>query len=164
MVPLLPCRIVSTAYAPSPSWCRTIKQALRHSFPPRALDAANRTAARYRAHRGRGQDPYLIHIVDGVEYQTKISTLRGDYRSPTEQLATAYGFGRSTTSNLGPTTSSRNGSTAIQWMRPKRTERDTNTSSAPSPRTTSSGSVSLRTSSPRTSRAGRPGLGTRHAD
>ena len=29
---------------------------------------------------GRGQDPYLIHTVDGIEYRTKISTLRGDYR------------------------------------------------------------------------------------
>ncbi|MCM8596901.1 anti-phage-associated DUF1156 domain-containing protein [Accumulibacter sp.] len=29
---------------------------------------------------GRGQDPYLIHTVAGVEYRTKISTLRGDYR------------------------------------------------------------------------------------
>ena len=28
---------------------------------------------------GRGQDPYLIHFVDGVEFRTKISTLRGDY-------------------------------------------------------------------------------------
>lgn len=30
---------------------------------------------------GRGQDPYLIHSVSGVEYRTKISTLRGDYRT-----------------------------------------------------------------------------------
>jgi putative DNA methylase len=30
---------------------------------------------------GRGQDPYLIHTVDGVEYRTKISTLRGDFRN-----------------------------------------------------------------------------------
>ena len=29
---------------------------------------------------GRGQEPYLIHAVNGVEYRTKISTLRGDYR------------------------------------------------------------------------------------
>lgn len=29
---------------------------------------------------GRGQEPYLIHSVNGVEYRTKISTLRGDYR------------------------------------------------------------------------------------
>ena len=31
---------------------------------------------------GRGQDPYLIHQVNGAEYKTKISTLRGDYRLP----------------------------------------------------------------------------------
>src|SRR5207342_1415290 len=31
---------------------------------------------------GCGQDPYLLHVVDGVEYRTKISTLRGDYRKP----------------------------------------------------------------------------------
>ena len=31
---------------------------------------------------GRGQDPYLIHTVNGTEYRTKLSTLRGDYRSP----------------------------------------------------------------------------------
>jgi putative DNA methylase len=29
---------------------------------------------------GRGQDPYLVHTIGGVEYRTKISTLRGDYR------------------------------------------------------------------------------------
>ncbi|MGD0014892.1 MAG: anti-phage-associated DUF1156 domain-containing protein, partial [Bryobacteraceae bacterium] len=28
---------------------------------------------------GRGQEPYLIHSVDGITYRTKISTLRGDY-------------------------------------------------------------------------------------
>lgn len=31
---------------------------------------------------GRGQDPYLVHTVDGREYKTKISTLRGDYETP----------------------------------------------------------------------------------
>ncbi|MGV8127494.1 MAG: anti-phage-associated DUF1156 domain-containing protein [Methanothrix sp.] len=29
---------------------------------------------------GPGQDSYLIHTIDGVDYRTKISTLRGDYR------------------------------------------------------------------------------------
>jgi len=29
---------------------------------------------------GRGQEPYLVHAVNGIEYRTKISTLRGDYR------------------------------------------------------------------------------------
>lgn len=30
---------------------------------------------------GRGQEPSLIHTVDGIEYRTKISTLRGDFRN-----------------------------------------------------------------------------------
>ncbi len=30
---------------------------------------------------GKGKDPYLIHTVDGMEYRTKVSTLRGDYRN-----------------------------------------------------------------------------------
>ena len=30
---------------------------------------------------GKGQEPYFIHTVDGVEIRTKISTLRGDYRA-----------------------------------------------------------------------------------
>lgn len=30
---------------------------------------------------GRGKDPYLIHNVDGKDYRTKISTLRGDFRT-----------------------------------------------------------------------------------
>ena len=29
---------------------------------------------------GRGQDPYLLHTVDGQEHRTRISSLRGDYR------------------------------------------------------------------------------------
>jgi putative DNA methylase len=31
---------------------------------------------------GRGQDTYMVHTVDGKEYRTKISTLRGDYHKP----------------------------------------------------------------------------------
>jgi putative DNA methylase len=30
---------------------------------------------------GRSKDPYLIHTVSGVEYRSKISTLRGDYKA-----------------------------------------------------------------------------------
>jgi putative DNA methylase len=29
---------------------------------------------------GRRQEPYMIHTLEGVDYRTKISTLRGDYR------------------------------------------------------------------------------------
>jgi putative DNA methylase len=31
---------------------------------------------------GRGQEPYMIHKVGEVEYRTKISTLRGDFKAP----------------------------------------------------------------------------------
>lgn len=31
---------------------------------------------------GRGQEPYLYHVLNGKEYRTKISTLRGDYLKP----------------------------------------------------------------------------------
>ncbi|HPK54554.1 MAG TPA: DUF1156 domain-containing protein, partial [Smithellaceae bacterium] len=30
---------------------------------------------------GRSKDPYLVHTVEGKEYRTKISTLRGDFRN-----------------------------------------------------------------------------------
>jgi hypothetical protein len=31
---------------------------------------------------GQSNDPYLVHTVNGIEYRTKISTLRGDFRNP----------------------------------------------------------------------------------
>jgi putative DNA methylase len=31
---------------------------------------------------GPGQEPYLVHTLEGREYRTKISTLRGDYKKP----------------------------------------------------------------------------------
>ena len=30
---------------------------------------------------GIGQDPYLTHVLNGIEFRTKISTIRGDYRT-----------------------------------------------------------------------------------
>jgi putative DNA methylase len=51
--------------------------AIRSGVPENGLAAAEKGTVRT---DGRGQDPYLIHTVDGTEYRTKISTLRGDYR------------------------------------------------------------------------------------
>jgi len=83
MVPLLPSRIVSYG-----------KQAVVQLIPVPAdkryeikvvsgasselMAAASRGTLRS---DGRGKDPYLCHTVDGREYRTKISTLRGDYRT-----------------------------------------------------------------------------------
>jgi putative DNA methylase len=84
MVPLLPTRIVSKGYGvigelvPDPSRKR-YDIVIRSGVGAGELQAAVRGTVRT---DGRGQDPYLIHTVNGKEYRTKISTLRGDYRGP----------------------------------------------------------------------------------
>ena len=82
MVPLIPSRILSYG-----------KKAIAELIPDTSNKRYNievrsgvfaqemTTATKGTVHTdGRGQDPYLLHILDGVEYRTKISTLRGDYR------------------------------------------------------------------------------------
>jgi putative DNA methylase len=82
MVPLIPSLIISRG-----------KMAIADLVPDKKrkrYDIAVRTGVSKteieRAAKGtvrtdsRGQDPYLFHVVDGVEYRTKISTLRGDSR------------------------------------------------------------------------------------
>ena len=69
---------------------------------------------------GRGQDPYLIHAVDGVEYRTKISTLRGDYRKAgRHRPATACACGRRSDFKPRPDDIFQERLYCIQWMRPK---------------------------------------------
>ncbi|MCF7762649.1 MAG: DUF1156 domain-containing protein [Verrucomicrobia bacterium] len=83
MVPLIPSLIISRG-----------KMAIAELVPDKKLkryDLAVRTGVSTdeleRAAKGtvrtdgRGQDPYLFHVVDGTEYRTKVSTLRGDFRN-----------------------------------------------------------------------------------
>jgi putative DNA methylase len=84
MVPLIPSCILSEDYGvivdliPNPKLKRyEIK--VRSGVSAADMKAADRGTVRS---DGRGQDPYLIHTVKGIEYRTKISTLRGDFRSP----------------------------------------------------------------------------------
>jgi putative DNA methylase len=82
MVPLLPSRIVSKGYRvianliPDPHQKR-YEITLSYGASNEQLAAADRGTVQS---DGRGKDPYLIHVVDGKEYRTKISTIRGDYR------------------------------------------------------------------------------------
>jgi len=82
MVPLLPSLIVSRGYrvitrlVPD-SVRKRYEIAIRSGVSEKDLTAAEKGTV---CTDGRGQDPYLIHTIDGVEYRTKISTLRGDYR------------------------------------------------------------------------------------
>ncbi|OIP44018.1 MAG: DNA methylase [Desulfobacterales bacterium CG2_30_60_27] len=84
MVPLIPSRILSfgkhaiAELVPVPS-------EKRYAITVRSGVTAGELAAASQGtldSDGRGQDPYLIHTVDGRAYRTKISTLRGDFRNP----------------------------------------------------------------------------------
>ncbi len=84
MVPLLPTRVVSKGY-------RVIADLISDPANKRydiriksgVTDAELQTAETGTVQSdGRGQDTYMVHVVDGVEYRTRISTLRGDYIRP----------------------------------------------------------------------------------
>ena len=88
MVPLLPSFVISqprtgvkvnvvVELVPLPQHKR-YEIAVRSGVSDEAATLASRGTVRS---DGRGQEPYLVHRVDGVEYRTKISTLRGDFRS-----------------------------------------------------------------------------------
>jgi putative DNA methylase len=84
MVPLLPTLVLSKGYrviaelVPDPKH-KCYDVAIRSGVSDERLEAAENGTVRS---DGRGQDPYLIHTVNGREYRIKISTLRGDYRKP----------------------------------------------------------------------------------
>lgn len=83
MVPLLPSRIISKGHHAIAELVPDATQkrydfVIRSGVTEKQLAAAKLGTVRT---DGRGQDPYLIHTVDGTEYRTKISTLRGDYRN-----------------------------------------------------------------------------------
>ena len=80
---------------------------------------------------GRFSDAYLMHQLNGVNYKTKISTLRGDYQKPDGSKAIACGCGKNMTSNHGPTTSFRSASTASSGCGRRRRAKATSTSFAP---------------------------------
>jgi putative DNA methylase len=83
MVPLLPSLIISagkhvvTRLVPDPACKRYLIKVMPASSAADLAAAKNQGTVRTES---RGQEPALVHVVDGKEYRTKISTLRGDYR------------------------------------------------------------------------------------
>ncbi len=69
---------------------------------------------------GRGQDPYLFHVVDGVEYRTKVSTLRGDFRNPDRNTGNKLRLWEKSDFKPRPDDVFQERLYAIQWMRPKK--------------------------------------------
>jgi putative DNA methylase len=120
LVPLLPTRVLAKGYrvvadlVPDPV-NRRYDIVIRSGVSDIDLGAAERGTLRS---DGRGQDPYMIHTVNGVEYKTKISTLRGDYRMPDGSPANRlrpwemHDFRPRSDDLLGERLY------AVQWMRP----------------------------------------------
>jgi len=122
MVPLLPTLIVSKAdrtiaeLIPDPILKR-YGIAIRSGVSEEYFMAAKRGTVRS---DGRGQDLYLVHTVDGLEYRTKISTLRGDFRKPDGTWANKLRLWSKSDFKPSPDDIFQERLYAIQWMRPKK--------------------------------------------
>ncbi len=69
---------------------------------------------------GRGQAPYMIHYNNGVEYRTKVSTLRGDFRTPNGSTGNKLRLWGKIDFKPRPDDIYQERLYAIQWMRPKK--------------------------------------------
>lgn len=69
---------------------------------------------------GVGHDPYLSHIVDGTEYRTKISTLRGDYRKDEGKNGNRLRLWEKTDFKPQPEDIFQERLYCVQWMRQKK--------------------------------------------
>ena len=82
LVPLLPSRLISGGHRAYVELVPDLKRK-RYEIGVRYTDSdtelAKTTLGTVRTD-GKGQEPYIFHVVNGKEVRTKISTLRGDYR------------------------------------------------------------------------------------
>ncbi len=83
-VPMLPTRVISTSrkaiveLVPDPK-AKRYDIVVRSGVSDAELEAASKGTVRT---DGRGQDPYMIHSVDGGEHRVKVATIRGDFAKP----------------------------------------------------------------------------------
>jgi len=125
MVPLLPTRVVSKGYrviaelVPDPARKR-YDVTIRSDVTDAELKAAELGTVRS---DGRGQDPYMVHTVNGREYRTKISTLRGDYKKPDGTTGNRLRLWELHDFKPRPEDIFQERLYCIQWMRPKRSGR-----------------------------------------
>ncbi|QJD28557.1 anti-phage-associated DUF1156 domain-containing protein [Methylococcus geothermalis] len=121
MVPLLPTLVVSKGYkvtaelVPDPGRKR-YDIAIRSDVSDAELKAAELGTVRS---DGRGQDPYMVHTVDGREYRTKISTLRGDYKKPDGTTGNQLRLWEKHDFKPRPEDIFQERLYCIQWMRPR---------------------------------------------
>ncbi len=122
MVPLLPTRVVSKGYRVVAELVPDEKGkrydiAIHSGVSDEVLAAADAGSVRS---DGRGQDPYLVHCVRGAEYRTKVSTLRGDYRSEAGLSGNRLRMWEKGDFSPQPGDVFQERLYCVQWMRPKR--------------------------------------------
>lgn len=122
LVPLLPSRVISKGHrtivdllpeATAKRYTIIVRSNVTDEQFAQAMQGTVRTD-------GRGQDPYLIHTVDGSEYRTKISTLRGDYRKPDGTNGNRLRMWEREDFKPRPEDIFQERLYCIQWMRPKK--------------------------------------------
>jgi putative DNA methylase len=122
MVPLLPSRVISYGkkaiadLVPIPAQKRYDIH-VRSGVSDEDLKAALKGTVRS---DGRGHDSYLNHSVSGVEYRTKISTLRGDFRDAEGEKGSKLRLWEK--SDFKPSSKDifQERLYAVHWMRPKK--------------------------------------------
>ncbi len=121
MVPLLPNRVVSKRHraiaelVPDQIKKRyTIK--IRSGVDELAIKAAETGTI---GREGKYGEAYLIHQVDGIDYKTKISTLRGDFRKPDGTVGNRIRFWEKHDFVAKPNDLFQERLYCIQWMRRK---------------------------------------------
>jgi putative DNA methylase len=122
MVPLLPSRVVSKGYSVVADLVpdsRKRRYDIRIRSDVSAMELAEAEKGTVRSD-GRGQDPYLIHTVDGREHRTKISTLRGDFREPNGATGNKLRLWEKSDFKPRPGDILQERLYAVQWMRPKK--------------------------------------------
>jgi putative DNA methylase len=122
MVPLLPTRVISKgsraiAQLMPDAERRRYEIIVRTGVEPDEFAAAEIGTVRT---DGRGQEPYLTHVVDGVEYRTKISTLRGDYRQADGTIGNRLRLWEKHDYVPRPDDIFQERLYCVQWMRPKK--------------------------------------------
>lgn len=122
LVPLIPSLIISKGYRVIATLVPDIEHKcyeieIRSNVTEEELDYAEKGTV---CAEGKGQDSYLVHTVDGVEYRTKISTLRGDYRQEDKTNANQLRMWEKQDFKPRPDDIFQERLYCIQWMRPKK--------------------------------------------
>lgn len=121
-VPLLPTRVISKGFKVIAELVPNLANkrydiVIRSGVTEKELSESNTGTVRT---DGRGQDPYMVHTVNGVEYRTKISTLRGDYRKEDGSTDNRLRLWEKNDFKPRPDDIFQERLYAIQWMRPKK--------------------------------------------